>query len=272
MIYLILLGLSLFTQGATLEFEFENAPTKTFSTEELLKRKDIETISLEKDPVYPEKKIKYKALKLNSLLQELKIPKTATFIFRCQDGFSAPLSLKLLMENSPQKSIAYLAIEPNSDKWPRLSKDKASAGPFYLIWKDPKKSKISSEQWPFMLKGFSVKKIPLRTLYSKIAPSLEQTKKESIHKGFDLFLKNCFACHTINKVGESELGPDLNYPMSPLEYLGEKNLRKLVRDPSSLRYWPQSKMSGFSSEDLSEEELTHIISYLNYMRRFKKLK
>jgi cytochrome c1 len=72
-------------------------------------------------------------------------------------------------------------------------------------------------------------------------------------------------CHTLNGQGTSQLGPDLNIPFNPTEYLGEKYLRQLIRNPQSLRRWPQSKMAGFSSKDLPDGELDQIVAYLRSM-------
>ncbi len=57
--------------------------------------------------------------------------------------------------------------------------------------------------------------------YSKILPA--KTSKE--YKGFKVYLKHCSSCHSINGLGEAELGPDLNKPMNPTEYFHEMALR-----------------------------------------------
>jgi cytochrome c1 len=72
-------------------------------------------------------------------------------------------------------------------------------------------------------------------------------------------------CHTLNGQGTSQLGPDLNIPFNPTEYMAEKYLRQLIRDPQSLRRWPQSKMAGFSPKDLPDGELDQIVAYLRSM-------
>jgi mono/diheme cytochrome c family protein len=188
----------------------------------------------------------------------------AAIQFQTLDGFSAALSKERLLNDSPKASQAFIAVEDPKHPWPVLKKGKASAGPFYLIWKNPKLSGIGPEEWPYMLKGFEIKG-DLKNLYPKIFPEGSLPEASPVQKGFHVFLKNCFVCHTLNKNGSSAMGPDLNVPMNPTEYLKEAALRKLIRNPQALRHWPQSKMSAFGPEVLSAKDLDHLIAYLKHM-------
>jgi hypothetical protein len=62
------------------------------------------------------------------------------------------------------------------------------------------------------------------------------------------------------------MGPDLNVPGNPTEYPGEKLIRVLVRSPQSLRYWAESKMTGFTRGQLPDFDLSNIIAYLKPWR------
>jgi cytochrome c1 len=53
--------------------------------------------------------------------------------------------------------------------------------------------------------------------------------------------------------------------MNPTEYFTDAGLRALIRDPRSVRIWPEQRMPSFSQEDLSDEELGLILAYLNHM-------
>ena len=66
------------------------------------------------------------------------------------------------------------------------------------------------------------------------------------------------------------MGPDLNVPMNPTEYFTESALKKLVRDPKSVRDWSAGVMPGFDSARLSEAELDQIIAYLKHMAGKKR--
>ena len=53
--------------------------------------------------------------------------------------------------------------------------------------------------------------------------------------------------------------------MNPTEYFTDAGLRALIRDPRSVRAWPEQRMPSFAQEDLSDEELGLILAYLNHM-------
>jgi len=69
----------------------------------------------------------------------------------------------------------------------------------------------------------------------------------------------------MNQAGEASAGPDLNLPMNPTEYFTDTGLRALIRDPRSVRVWPEQRMPSFAKEDLSDEELELILAYLRHM-------
>jgi len=68
-----------------------------------------------------------------------------------------------------------------------------------------------------------------------------------------LFQQTCFACHTMNREGPSQVGPDLNLPLNPTEYFKESVLPQYIRNPKSIRSWERSKMPGFGPEAFSDE-------------------
>src|SRR3954447_13694692 len=80
-----------------------------------------------------------------------------------------------------------------------------------------------------------------------------------------VFEATCLACHRMNGGGSSKIGPDLNWPMNPTEYFQPSALRRYIRDPASVRTWPDEKMPGFGPDRLSEAELDAVIAYLKHM-------
>jgi mono/diheme cytochrome c family protein len=242
---------------------------KTFTISELLKRKDTETVIVENDPVYPGQKMEYVALKVTSLFDQIELDDAAVIQFKTLDGFSAPVSRQRLLNKSSKESIAYIAIELPDKKWPPMKPGKPSAGPFYLIWMNPELSHISSEEWSYMLAAFEVKD-SLETTYPEIFPSNKLSGDDPVTKGFRLFVKNCFACHTMNKVGASGIGPDLNVPMNPTEYFRTAALKKLIRNPQAVRHWPNGRMKGFKQEILGDQDLNQLVAYLEHMSRRRK--
>ena len=250
-----------------LTFQADNQQI-TFKRSELMKRPDIETLSIPNDPTYPGRTMTYKAVRVTALFDRLKIADDAVVQFRCLDGFSAPITKERLLNKLPAKSLAYIAIEEPDKPWPAVKAGGPSAGPFYLIWLKPEASFIGPEEWPFQLVAFEVKGT-LETLYPNIFPDSKLEPTSAARQGFAVFTKNCFACHTLNRAGAGEVGPDLNVPMNPTEYFQKAALRKLVRDPQSLRHFPRSRMSAFPKAILSEQELDQLIAYLEHMAKRK---
>jgi len=223
---------------------------QVFTTEDFLKHPALTTLTVLKDPAYDHSKQTYKAVPLKVLFENHPTPRElehSIVQFFCLDGFSAPMQASRLLSQDKNGSIAYLAID-----------DRPKSGPFYLIWKDPEKSQIGPEEWPFQIAAFEVKGSLAKT-FPRIIP------EAAFNQGFELFQKHCFACHTLNREGFSQMGPDLNVPMGPTEYFTEAGLRKLIRNPQEVRLWPQSKMRGFSKKHLSDRELDALVGYLKHM-------
>ena len=124
-------------------------------------------------------------------------------------------------------------------------------------------------QWPFKLGKFEVMGT-LKALYPNIHPNNKVPKGSRIDEGFNLFIQHCFACHTINKEGSGNIGPDMNLPMNPTEYFRNKSvLKQFIRNPQSVRYFKNSQMMTFPPKDITDQELDKLIAYLKHMKKNK---
>ena len=237
---------------------------KSYNASELLKRPDIETITVEHDPAYVGREMKYKAIPAAALLSEAHLRDDDVVQFRCLDGFVASISKERIMRSGPGQSLAYIAIEDPKTKWPDLPVHPSvgSPGPFYLVWLKPGLSGILQEEWPYRIAALEVKG-RLQDLYPRIFPRHQEDAR--IARGLKLFQQTCLACHTINREGPSQVGPDLNLPLNPTEYLKESVLPRYIRDPKSIRWWEGSKMPGFGPESLSDEDIADVVLYLKEM-------
>lgn len=235
--------------------------SRSYTRSELLGRPDRIRIQIAQDPAYDDKPRTYQAVLFHALWKGVPVSDDALLQFDCLDGFSAPIAKGRLLNASGSASIAYLAVESPEEPWPRNTKG-ISPGPFYLVWVNPEKSGIQREEWPFQLASFEVKGT-LGSSYPAILPDAKAPV--SVQRGFQLFVQNCFACHTMNRQGESELGPDLNVPMNVTETWKPAGLAALVRDPQSVRSWPQAKMPAFPIEQLSDADLKLLLEYLRHM-------
>jgi mono/diheme cytochrome c family protein len=236
---------------------------KTYGISELLRRPELESITVKKDPAYGGNEQSYQAIRAAILFGETKLREDEVVQVRCLDGFVASISKERMMGNGAGHSVAYIAIEEPKSKWPSMPSKpgSGSAGPFYLVWLRPEVSGILQEEWPYQVAAFEVKGT-LKELYPRIFPKHEDPK---VVRGLKLFQQTCFACHTINQQGPSQVGPDLNLPLNPTEYLKESVLPLYIRDPKAIRSWEGSKMPGFDLATLSDEDIANIVSYLTEM-------
>jgi mono/diheme cytochrome c family protein len=237
--------------------------TTTYASAALLARDDVRVIHVPADVSY-HRDMTYRALPLRDLLDGMQAGDHLQFV--ASDGFTAEIAATLLLDTHGAQ--AWLAIEPAGQPWPALDAGKPSAGPFYVVWTNPAQSHISPEQWPYRLTTIRLTDAPAQR-FPAMLPAAEVPAGSPIRHGFALFQQHCMACHTLNGQGDARLGPDLNIPHNPTEYLRADLLRGLIRNPQSLRRWPQAKMPGFDTYVLSDADLDDLLAYLGHMSEHK---
>jgi mono/diheme cytochrome c family protein len=244
----------------------EAGPSRTSLTStELLKRADAVRIVVPDSPVYPSRPFEFRAVPLDALLSPEEIPGTMHVRFVCGDGFQSSIIASRALSSRPGGSRAYLAIDDPERPWPPVDgKPDVRPGPFFLIWTNPSADRVLAEEWPYQIARIQVVPAPDAS-YPHLNPAAEIAAGDPIRKGFGLFTRLCLPCHTLNGEGPSTIGPDLNLPMSPTDYFRDGVLGKYVRDPRSVRVWPGQRMPAFSKEDLPEEDLAALESYLRHM-------
>lgn len=255
---LFALLISLPVAAAQLTIELDHA-SKTWQTADLLKHPDVQTVQIVNDVSY-KRTMTYRAVPLAALLPGLTPENHLQAV--ALDGFAAELTASPLLEKSGAR--AWLAVEDPAHPWPALADGKPSAGPFYLVWTDPQAGHISPEQWPFQISGIKQLKT-VAERFPALLPDPTLAANDPINQGFALFQKNCLACHRLNGAGDAQVGPDLNIPYSPTEYFGSDFLKRYIRDPQSLRHWPQAKMPAFAASVLPDSELALLVEYLKHM-------
>ncbi|WP_369959134.1 cytochrome c [Pseudomonas benzenivorans] len=253
---LALMILSAWVQAAELRLDIGVA-SRSWSSTELLAHPQARWIAIADDISY-KRSMSYRAVPLVALLPGLRPGDLLQAVAR--DGFAVELPATLLL--NPAGAQAWLAVEDPAHPWPPLAPNKASAGPFYLVWLNPAASRIGAEQWPFRIARIrSV--APLAQRYPQLLPARDAAPR--VTAGFAQYQKHCMACHRLNDAGDSRFGPDLNIPRNPTEYFAGDFLARYIRDPQSLRHWPQGRMPGFSRAQLNDEELTQLLAYLRHM-------
>ena len=255
---LFALLLSLPAAAAQLTIELDHA-SKTWQTADLLKHPQAQTVQIVDDVSY-KRSMTYRAVPLAALLPGLKPANHLQAV--ALDGFAAELTAAPLLAKTGAR--AWLAVEDPAHPWPALAPGKPSAGPFHLVWTHPQAGHISPEQWPFQVSRIK----QLQTVaerFPALLPDPKLAADDPVNLGFALFQKNCLACHRLNGAGDAQMGPDLNIPYNPTEYFGGDFLKRYIRDPQSLRHWPQAKMPAFAASVLPDNELDLLLGYLQHM-------
>lgn len=235
----------------------------TRTAAELLARPDVERITIPADVAYG-RPMQYEAIPLSTLLAEAHISTDDPVEAKAADGFVAQFPPGVFADRGPNAARAYLAIEPTQAPWPKLKGKSVSAGPFYIVWLRPQASHIGSEQWAYQVVGFESALDPL-VRWPQLNVPEGLPADDPARAGLAVFLKTCMPCHRMNGGGEAQVGPDLNLPMNPTEYFQPAALRKYIRDPASVRTWPDRQMMGFPTDFLSDTELDQLLAYLAVM-------
>ncbi|WDY56644.1 cytochrome c [Pseudomonas sp. PSKL.D1] len=255
---LLALLLSLPLSAAQLQLELGDG-TRQFDSATLLNHPQARDISIEQDVAY-KRPMHYRAVPLAALLPGIKADDHLQAV--ALDGFAAEMPAGPLLQAGPAQ--AWLAVEDPAKPWPALGNGKPGAGPFYLVWTNPQSSGIRPEQWPFQIA--TIRRLaPVEQRFPALLPAPELPATDPVRQGFALFQQNCLVCHRLNGAGDAQFGPDLNVPHNPTEYFQPAFLRQYIRDPQSLRQWPQARMPGFAESVLSEQELDALLAYLAHM-------
>lgn len=249
------------------ELTVNTGSSTTLTTEQLLARHDVKSITVHADVTYGGDQT-YRAVPLRTLPgidtlrddQDLKI--TAS------DGFVTNLPAALVHASKGAHAEPWIAIETTDKPWPLL-KDGHSAGAFYLVWLHPEASKISSEQWPYRISSLSAE-ASHASRFPQIQVGSEVPAGSPVRLGQHVFATQCMTCHTMNGAGDAKIAPDLNLPHNPVEYFQPWALRQYIRDPRSIRAWPDMKMPAFPASSLSDADLDAIVAYLKYMAAHRR--
>lgn len=227
----------------------------------LLARPDTIDIAIPNDQAYG-RAMSYRAVPLAALIDSHRIAPGRVLEARAGDGFTATVPLDCLPRCGGAEG--YLAVEPPDKPWPPLPGKEASAGPFYLVWKDPASGGIRSEQWPYQVVLLTDAESPV-TRWPGLAVDPALPTEHPVRAGQAVFAALCMACHTLNRQGSGAMGPDLNLPMNPTEYLKPAGLKAIIRNTKAVRDWPGQQMTPFTPEMMSERELDLVVAYLEHM-------
>jgi mono/diheme cytochrome c family protein len=237
---------------------------KTYTARDLLTTPALRPITLP-DPVY-RRSMTYKAIPMADLLKGLAIGPDDYVQATASDDFSVSIPARLLLSTDKAGPQAFLAIESPGEPWPVVPGKTTSAGTFYIVWQLAGATNVSSEYWAYRTVSLKVTDSPVKR-WPALAVASDVPAADPIRRGLDRYVAVCMACHRFNGAGEAEMGPDLAAPMNPSQYFQLPALKKLLRDPSSVRKWPAQKMPAFDAAALSDEDIDAIVAWLAYKAR-----
>jgi mono/diheme cytochrome c family protein len=234
--------------------------SRVLTQADLLKSPDAVDVPL------PQSALTTKAVPLLAILKGLPTDDIDTLEVRASDGFVSQIPMALVRKAEQGGSVALVAVEDPARPWPPLPGGKGSAGPFFLVWDKPRLSGVTSEQWPWQVAAIVGVEAPAHR-WPQIAVGPEHAPGSSARRGQDVFVAQCMPCHRMRGGGAADVGPDLGQPMPAAAYLTEPGLRALIRDPRSVRTWPEQRMVGFDAAMLPDADLDAVVAYLKAMAR-----
>ena len=200
-----------------------------------IKPRDVQVF----DP-HQRQEIVFEALSLTQVLDDAYGPswrEREAIVFSCRDGYEPTIPVQRVLTHA-----AFLAVSrPGKSDFSLLEHRNGAIkpvelGPFYVIWSNLDDAQIRAEDgygWPYQVVRIDL--VSFRSRFGEMVPAKAAPQKA--WDGFHAFVIHCSRCHAINGHG-GKVGPELNYPANPTEYMKEEWLRKWIADPTSMRTAP----------------------------------
>jgi len=235
---------------------------RSWTVDQLLHERGLTSVTVDDENL--KRRLTFKAIPLAVLLQGLPVTPEGTATTAATDGYVSHLPMRQLLADSAAQPRAWLAVENPSAPWPTLKGQ--DIGPFRLVWTVPAghADVVNESLWTYSIARIDVTASPADR-YPAIRPAAGLPADGPVMRGFAAFERVCLSCHSLNRGGDAHLGPDLNMPFSPVEYLGDEKLARLIRDPQSLRWWPEARMPAIDTRNLSDAELQDLLAYFHHM-------
>ncbi len=219
---------------------------------------------------YERATVAFEAIPLEAVLDEAYGPSWRdheALLFTCRDGYQPTIPVKRVLKHEAFVAFA----RPGDDGFTVLkdeegTKRRVPLEPAYVIWKNLDDARILSEGdygWPYQVTQIEL--VTFRSRFAEMAPPEDASAKA--RAGFEVFTAHCSKCHAVNGHGGT-VGPELNYPASPTEYMKADWLRRWIDDPTSMRQAP--RMPPLNRQLPHRAELIEeIVAYLEEMATHK---
>lgn len=249
-----------------LRFERDGALLRALSQAEIEARCGEQRVKVAADPYYARTKT-YLASPLVCVIEQgfgkpIASLRGENFFLRALDGYIKPASGERLAE--PGGWLAFADAEQKGAQkdtsWEPIDRRQVDPGPFYLVWSGPEQGDPHRYPWPYQLIAIEI--APFEARYPHTIPT-GVPAGEPAWTGFGVFRAECVACHAINGEGGT-IGPELNLPLSIVEYRPAEQIKRFIRDPAQFRY---SSMPA--NRHLTDAQLDGLIAYFTAMQARK---
>jgi mono/diheme cytochrome c family protein len=215
------------------------------------------------DPYY-ERTMRFRALPLGCVLKAGFAESSATlatgdFSLVALDGYTRPSTGGQLLEAGAALAFADAALTPDGapPRFAPITRRGVDPAPFYLVWSGTEQNDPHRYPWPFQLA--KIERVPFELRHPHLDPTGTPAGSPARH-GYGIFRGQCVMCHSINGEG-GKVGPELNVPMSIVEYRPEAQLKEFIRNPQRFRYTTMP-----SHEHLTDADLDALVAYFEAMR------
>ena len=265
----LLLGLlvpaMLHAEAPLLRFADDGESLRALSLTALHERCGERTLSVD-DPYY-ERKMTFRAIPLRCVLEVgfASSPASlaeADFSLIALDGYTRPSPGGQLLESGGYLAFADASLTPEGapPRFAPITRRELDPAPFYLVWSGPDQNDPHRTPWPFQLA--TIERVPFERRHPHLEP-VGLAADAPGRRGYALFRSQCVMCHSVNGDG-GKVGPELNVPMSIVEYRPAEQLKAFIRNPARFRYTTMP-----AHEHLSDEDLDALLAYFEAMSERK---
>ena len=250
--------------GRELRFLRDGEEIRRLDLEALVEAGGVETVTVE-DPYYETRKT-FRAIPLGKVVgagfgEPLRSLRGRELLFRALDGYVKPAALETIEEGGGYLAFADADHAAGADPgWQPIDRRQVDPGPFYVVWTGEGRNDPHRYPWPYQLAA--IEAVSFESRYPHTVPA-GLAREAAAWRGYDLFRRECFSCHSINGEGGT-VGPELNVPRSIVEYRPVDQLKDFIRDPRSFRH-----TSMPAHPHLSDADLDALVAYFDAMKSRK---
>lgn len=253
--------------SVNVEFKKEGEVVKTISADEL---RDVSPEkSLKVFEAHERRNRTYRVFPARTVFDKIfgkDWEKAQEIMFTCIDGYQPSIPVKKFLDHDAYFAFANEGNAPFTLTY-KLRNNKAMwPGPLYLVWDNIGSKELLEagvSDMPYQIKSIDLK---VEAPFPNMNPP--HGSSEQVQRGFEHFRRHCVACHTINGDGGG-MAPELNYPVSVVEYIKPDYIKRWILEPRGIRY--NTMMLGLGEEIPNREKVAEeITAYLRAMSKAKR--